>query len=153
GVDMVIPSTLDRAWFYVYVGLSIGYSAGQNLFTGGGGSFALYAGLLWNIVDTSSYPRPFFAVSGASTRWGARVPPNAPVFDTIRGFGDAYGFSVTLFDSSPGTKISAAVTWYWFIGEVTVQGILDGLGITALEEAAGRLEYDLRHSNFDDFGF
>jgi RHS repeat-associated protein len=144
GVDILVPSTLDRAWFYVYYGVSFGFSG----FDLSALSFSGYVGLVYQVKVPGDYAGPFLATGGTLGRYAGVVPKGATVFT---GFGreESYGFNVPVTPSSSTFSFSAALTNYIYVGEVTTQDIIDAITLKGLQDYLGRLEYELRQGAID----
>jgi RHS repeat-associated protein len=154
GIDILFPSTFDRAWFYLYGGFSLGISSStldQQPFTLINDA---YIGLVYAAKTPDRYAGPFFSSSGTLGRYGGVIPAGATVFTGL-GRSESYGFSLPVKPSTTTFSVSAALTTYLYLGTITTQDVVDAITLQGLQDYLGRLEYELRHGALDqsDFGF
>ena len=146
GLDTLFPKTLDRGWFYTYFGVSFGYSGPPTSPFSFSGA---YIGLVWNVAKPEDYAGPFLATGGTYGRYGGVVPAGATVFT---GFGrdQSYGFSIPVTPGSSSFSINAAITDYFYIGEITTADIISAVTLQGVQDYLGRLEYGLRQGAIDE---
>ncbi len=103
GIDILVPNTHDRAWFYVYFGISFGFSAPARA------QPALVQprrGRRYQVPTPEAYAGPFISLGGSYGRVGGVLPAGATVFT---GFGrdQSYGVSIPINPSSTTLGLSA----------------------------------------------
>ena len=93
GIDIVIPKSLDRLWFYGTIGFGFGGEVGGSQLLSGPASFGLSVGLVFNDPNVDGFTGEFVSASAALGRF-AVIPAPATVF-TSPDPGGTYGFALT----------------------------------------------------------
>jgi RHS repeat-associated protein len=146
GVDLLIPSTLDRGWLYFYIGVSVGFSfsgsvassvVDPSVLSWNGG----YVGLVYQAKTPDRYEGPFYATGGTAGRWGGVVPAGATVFTGL-GRSESYGFSVPVTPSSTTYSVGASYTTYIFLNEY-IQRVVDAITLQDLRDSWERFLSEL----------